>query len=148
MGVAINFVIFPLSSLSEVGIGSCRFHVVAGLVSVSYVWPSTVQINKGLLAKVTIVSNPGYQMNERKQKSCQISCICNLAWRKITVSPGRLLLGYRSQLDHKSIYDLLNLAKLGSRIMACCLTATGHRSVCVPLQTIFELSLRRIPSGI
>ena len=25
-----------------------------------------------------------------------------------------LLLGYRSQLGHKSIYDLLNLAKLGS----------------------------------
>ena len=40
-----------------------------------------------------------------------------------------------------NLYDLLNLAKLGSRIMACCLTATGHWSVCVPLQITLELSL-------
>ena len=30
MGVAINFVNFPLNSLSEVGIGSCKFHAAAG----------------------------------------------------------------------------------------------------------------------
>ena len=30
MGVAINFVIFPLSSLGEVGIRSYRFHAAAG----------------------------------------------------------------------------------------------------------------------
>ena len=30
MGVAINLVIFPLSSLSEVGIRSSRFHAAAG----------------------------------------------------------------------------------------------------------------------
>ena len=49
---------------------------------------------------------------------------------------------------HKSIYELLNLAKLGSS-NGLLPEATGHRAVCAPLQIILELSLRIvIPCGI
>ena len=57
MGVATNFVIFPLSFLSEVGIRSCRFHAAAD--------PGT---------RVSFISVAQYSPDHKAQKSqsCQI----------------------------------------------------------------------------
>ena len=151
MGVAINFVTFPLISLSEVGIRSCRFHEAAGPgTRVNFICVAPYSPDHKALTCKSYMSNPGFQMNERMHKSGQISCI----WIWIAIWIGleqdcgisSLLLGYRSQSGHKSINELLNLAKLGSR-NGMLPEATGHRAVCTPLQTTLELSLR-IPCGI
>ena len=80
---------------------------------VSYVWVSTVQITARQFAEVTIVSKLGCQMNTEAE------IMSNFLHSKIGLAQdygiSSLPLGYRSQLGHKSIYDLLNLAKLGSR---------------------------------
>ena len=53
-----------------------------------------------------------------------------------------LLLGYMCQLGHKSIYDLLNLAKLGSRNGLLPEGNWTPSRLFSPLQTTLDLSLR------
>ena len=70
---------FPERSCHRLGHVGFMWPPVRERVSVSYGWPGTVEFTKRQLANVTIVSNPGCQMNERKRKSCQISWIWKLA---------------------------------------------------------------------
>ena len=92
MGVAKNFVAFPLSSLSEVGIRSCQFHMCGPVQSRS----QSANLEK------KIVSNPGCQINERNQQKF-LNLEIGLAQ---DYGISSLLLGYRSLLGHKYIYEL------------------------------------------
>ena len=81
MGDTINFVIFPLSFLGEDGIVSFRFHAAAGPgTRVSFI--CMAQYSADDIAQTYKSYNrvkSRCQMNERKQKSCQLSCIWKLA---------------------------------------------------------------------
>ena len=72
-----NFVTFPLSFLSEVGIRSCRFLVAAGPgMRVRFFMCDPVQSRS---QSANLQKLQSCQVNERKQKSCKISCIWKLA---------------------------------------------------------------------
>ena len=116
MGVATNFVIFPLSSLSEVGIRSCRFHAAAGPgTRISFICVAQYSPDHKALTCNSYNHVKSRVSNERTDAEI----MSNFLHLKIGLAQdygiSSLLLGYRSQSGHKSINELLNLAKLGSR---------------------------------
>ena len=147
MGVATNFVIFPLSALNEVGVGSCRFHAAAGPgTRVSFTCVAQCSPDHKTLTFTSYNCVKSRVSNERTEAEI----MPNFLHLKIGIAQvygiTSLLMGYSSQLGRKSIYELLDLAKLGSRNG---LLPEGNwtPSRLWPLQTTLELSLR-IPCGI
>ena len=104
MGVAKKLWYFPLSSLGEVGIRSCKFQAAASPgTRVSFICGAQYSPNHKALTCKSDNRVKSRVSNERTEAEI-LSIFLHLE-----IS---LLLRCRSQLGHKSIYDLLNLAKL------------------------------------
>ena len=109
MGIAINFVIFPLSSPTEVGIRSCRFHAAAGPgTRVSFMCVALHSPDHKALTCKRFNRVKSHVSNERMETEI----MSNFLHLKIGLAQDYGIssaFANRTQIsDHKSIYDLLN----------------------------------------
>ena len=147
MGVAINFVIYPQSSISEVGIRSCIFHAVGPGTRVSHICVAQYSPDHNALTCKSynrVKSRVSKKNPSGSRNHVKFSAFENLLSARLRISI--LLLGYTSQLGHKSLYELLSLARLGSR-NGLLPGSFGRRTTLSHLETSLELSVR-IPCGI
>ena len=135
MGVAINFVIFSQSSMSEVGIGFCRFHIAAAPgMRVSFICVAQYSPDHKSLTCKSYNRVKSRVSNERTEAEIMSKFLHLKIGLVQDYGISSLQLKYRSQLGHKSKYITCWIRQTLVHVMACCLRATGHRAVCFKIQ--------------
>ena len=140
MVVAIIFIIFPLSSLSEIGVGSCRFYATAGRgTHVSFICVAQYSPEHKALTcqKLQSCQIQGVKWTNASRNHVKFPAFDN--WLSVRLRHFQFATGILISDRHKSIYELLNLVKLGSS-NGLLPHATGHRAVCSRLQTTRHLT--------
>ena len=143
MGVAKNFVISPLSSLSEVGIRSCRFHAAAGPgTRVSFICVAQYSTDhKALTCKS--YTRVKFQVKWTNGSKSHVKSPAFENWLSARLWYLQWLCYWGTGNNWAiNIYMTCLIWQNLVHVMACCLRATPHRAVWAPLQTTLELSFR------
>ena len=138
MGVIINFVISPPSSLSKVVIRLCIFHAAASPgTRVSFICVSQYSPDhKALNCK----NDNGTKWTKGSRNHVKFPAFAN--WLSTRLRHLQCICYWNTNLGPYNLYMTCWIWQSLVHVMTCCLIATEHRAICVPLQTIIELSLK------